>query len=125
MDVCGLAERRNVPVNKLSGGQRKRVSIAVELITKPSVIFLDEPTSGLDPSTEDRIMRLFKQIADSGRTIVMTTHAMENVRMFDKIGVLMRGRLVFFGKPEDALKHLNASNFKELYERLEEPVAKA
>ena len=122
MDVCGLAERRNVSVNKLSGGQRKRVSIAVELITKPSVIFLDEPTSGLDPSTEDRIMRLFKQIADSGRTIVMTTHAMENVKMFDKIAVLMRGRLVFFGKPEDGLKHLNAANFKELYERLEEPV---
>ncbi|HJS51342.1 MAG TPA: FHA domain-containing protein, partial [Pyrinomonadaceae bacterium] len=122
MDVTGLAERRNVQVGKLSGGQRKRVSIAVELITKPSVIFLDEPTSGLDPATEDRIMRLFKQIADSGRTIVMTTHAMENVKMFDKIAVLMRGRLVFFGKPDDALKHLNAANFKELYEKLEEPV---
>ena len=122
LDVTGLAERRNVQVSKLSGGQRKRVSIAVELITKPSVIFLDEPTSGLDPSTEDRIMRLFKQIADSGRTIVMTTHAMENVKMFDKIAVLMRGRLVFFGKPEDALKYLNAANFKELYAKLEEPV---
>jgi ABC-type multidrug transport system ATPase subunit/pSer/pThr/pTyr-binding forkhead associated (FHA) protein len=122
MDVTGLAERRNVQISKLSGGQRKRVSIAVELITKPSVIFLDEPTSGLDPATEDRIMRLFKQIADSGRTIVMTTHAMENLRMFDKIAVLMRGKLVFFGKPEDALKHLNAANFNELYSKLEEPV---
>ena len=122
MDVTGLAERRNVQISKLSGGQRKRVSIAVELITKPSVIFLDEPTSGLDPATEDRIMRLFKQIADSGRTIVMTTHAMENVKMFDKIAVLMRGKLVFFGKPEDALKHFNADNFNELYAKLEEPV---
>ncbi|MFL6466726.1 MAG: FHA domain-containing protein [Pyrinomonadaceae bacterium] len=122
MDVTGLTERKNVVISKLSCGQRKRVSIAVELITKPSCIFLDEPTSGLDPATEDRIMRLFKQVAESGRTVVMTTHAMENVKMFDKIAILMRGRLVFYGKPNDALVHLKASNFKELYERLEEPV---
>jgi ABC-type multidrug transport system ATPase subunit/pSer/pThr/pTyr-binding forkhead associated (FHA) protein len=122
IDVTGLAERKNVSVGKLSGGQRKRVSIAVELITKPSCIFLDEPTSGLDPATEDRIMRLFKQVAESGRTVVMTTHAMENVKMFDKIAVLMRGCLVFFGKPDDALSHFKAASFKELYDRLEEPV---
>jgi hypothetical protein len=67
-------------------------------------------------------MRLFKQVAESGRTVVMTTHAMENVKMFDKIAVLMRGKLVFFGRPDDALSHFNASSFKELYDRLEEPV---
>jgi ABC-type multidrug transport system ATPase subunit len=122
LDVTGLSERRNVPVHQLSGGQRKRVSIAVELITKPSVIFLDEPTSGLDPVTEDRIMRLFRQIAESGRTVVMTTHAMENVRLFDKIVLLMRGKVVFYGTPDDALAHLGASSFKELFEKLEAPV---
>jgi ABC-type multidrug transport system ATPase subunit len=122
IDVTGLAERKNVAVSKLSGGQRKRVSIAVELITKPSCIFLDEPTSGLDPATEDRFMRLFRQVAESGRTVVMTTHAMENVKMFDKIAVLMRGRLVFFGKPDDALAHFKAASFKDLYDRLDEPV---
>lgn len=122
IDVTGLAERKNLSVGKISGGQRKRVSIAVELITKPSCIFLDEPTSGLDPATGDRIMRLFKQVAESGRTVVMTTHAMENVKMFDKIAILMRGRLVFFGRPDDALSHFKAASFKELYDRLEEPV---
>ncbi len=120
LDVTGLTDRRDVAVHKLSGGQRKRVSIAVELVTKPSVIFLDEPTSGLDPATEDKIMKLFRNIAESGRTVIMTTHAMENVRLFDKIVVLMRGRLVFFGKPDEALKHLGAANFKELYEKLED-----
>ncbi len=120
LDVTGLTDRRDVPVHKLSGGQRKRVSIAVELVTKPSVIFLDEPTSGLDPATEDKIMKLFRNIAESGRTVIMTTHAMENVRLFDKIVVLMRGRLVFFGKPDEALKHLGAANFKDLYEKLED-----
>ena len=97
-------------------------SIAVELITKPSVIFLDEPTSGLDPATEEKIMKLFRQIAESGRTVIMTTHAMENVRLFDKIVLLMRGKLVFYGTPAEALKQFGASTFKELYDKLDAPV---
>jgi ABC-type multidrug transport system ATPase subunit len=124
LDVTGLSERRDVRVDQLSGGQRKRVSMAVELITKPSIIFLDEPTSGLDPSTEEKIMKLFRQIAESGRTVVLTTHAMENVKLFDKIVVLMQGRLVFYGKPEEALTYLQASSFKDLFNKLEEPVSR-
>jgi ABC transport system ATP-binding/permease protein len=122
MDVTGLSERRDVPISQLSGGQRKRVSIAVELITKPSVIFLDEPTSGLDPATEEKIMKLFRQIAESGRTVILTTHAMENVKLFDKIVVLMRGKLVFYGAPQEALAHVKAESFKDLYDKLEAPV---
>ena len=123
LDVTGLSERRDVPVAQLSGGQRKRVSIAVELITRPSVIFLDEPTSGLDPATEEKIMKLFRQIAESGRTVILTTHAMENVKLFDKIVVLMRGKLVFYGPPGEALSHVKAQSFKELYDKLEEPIS--
>jgi ABC-type multidrug transport system ATPase subunit len=122
MDVTGLSERRDVPVGQLSGGQRKRVSIAVELITKPSVIFLDEPTSGLDPATEEKIMKLFRQIAESGRTVILTTHAMENVKLFDKIVVMMRGKLVFYGAPQEALAHVQADSFKDLYDKLEAPI---
>ncbi|HVQ35995.1 MAG TPA: FHA domain-containing protein, partial [Pyrinomonadaceae bacterium] len=122
MDVTGLAERRDVPVGQLSGGQRKRVSIAVELITKPSIIYLDEPTSGLDPATEEKVMKLFRQIAESGRTVILTTHAMENVKLFDKIVVLMRGKLVFYGGPQAALRHVGADSFKDLYDRLEAPI---
>ena len=83
LDLTELTERRNVPISKLSGGERKRVSIAVELITKPSIIFLDEPTSGLDPASEEKIMKLFRQIAESGRTVVLTTHTMANIHLFD------------------------------------------
>src|SRR5437763_12181541 len=122
LDVTGLSDRRDVLVSQLSGGQRKRVSIAVELITKPSVIFLDEPTSGLDPGVEEKIMRLFRQIAESGRTVILTTHAMENVRLFDKIVVLMRGKLVFYGAPQEALAHVKAESFKDLYDKLEPPI---
>jgi ABC transport system ATP-binding/permease protein len=122
MDVTGLSERRDVPINQLSGGQRKRVSIAVELVTKPSVIYLDEPTSGLDPATEEKIMVLFRQIAESGRTVILTTHAMENVKLFDKIVLLMRGKLVFYGDPQEALNHVGAKSFKELYDKIEAPI---
>ncbi|HEY5445687.1 MAG TPA: ABC transporter ATP-binding protein/permease, partial [Pyrinomonadaceae bacterium] len=122
MDITGLSERRDVPISQLSGGQRKRVSIAVELITKPSVIFLDEPTSGLDPATEEKVMKLFRQIAESGRTVILTTHAMENVKLFDKLVVLMRGKLVFYGKPQEALAHCGAESFKDLYDKLEAPI---
>ncbi len=122
MDITGLSERRDVPISQLSGGQRKRVSIAVELITKPSVIFLDEPTSGLDPATEEKVMKLFRQIAESGRTVILTTHAMENVKLFDKIVVMMRGKLVFYGKPQEALTHCGAESFKDLYDKLEAPI---
>jgi ABC transport system ATP-binding/permease protein len=123
MDVTGLSERRDVPISQLSGGQRKRVSIAVELITKPSVIFLDEPTSGLDPATEEKVMKLFRQIAESGRTVILTTHAMENVKLFDKIVLLMRGKLVFYGRPDEALEHVGAESFKDLYDKLEAPIS--
>ncbi|MBX7220270.1 MAG: FHA domain-containing protein [Blastocatellia bacterium] len=121
MDVTGLASRRNVPISQLSGGQRKRVSIAVELITKPSIIFLDEPTSGLDPGTEEKIMHLFKQISEAGHSVILTTHAMENVRLFDKIVVMMRGRLVWYGPPQEALEYFNISSIKNLFDTLGDP----
>ena len=121
LDVTGLGSRRDVLVSELSGGQRKRVSIAVELITKPSVIFLDEPTSGLDPATDRRIMELFRQIAESGRTVILTTHAMQNVRLFDKVVLMMGGKLIFYGAPSEALKFVGASDFIDLYNKIEEP----
>jgi ABC transport system ATP-binding/permease protein len=125
LDVTDLSEKRDVQVSQLSGGQRKRVSIAVELLTKPSVIFLDEPTSGLDPATEERIMTLFRQIAESGHTVILTTHAMENVRLFDRIVLLLRGKLIFYGTPDEALEFIGATNFIDLYSKLEAPLASA
>src|SRR5215217_268560 len=122
LEVTGLTERRDVPVASLSGGQRKRVSIAVELITKPAIIFLDEPTSGLDPATEEKIMNLFRQITETGRTVVLTTHNTANIRLFDKIVVLMHGKVVFYGEPAEALEHFQVNSFKQLYDVLETPV---
>jgi ABC transport system ATP-binding/permease protein len=114
----GLLERKDVVINRLSGGQIKRVSIGVELLTRPKLFFLDEPTSGLDPGTEYEMMKLLRRLADQGRTIMIITHATKNVMLCDKVIILARGGyLAFFGAPEDALTYFN--NFRTPRERLE------
>lgn len=121
LDELGLREREDVRVGTLSGGQRKRASIGIELLTQPRVFFLDEPTSGLDPATDAQLMRLLRQIANDGRTVVLTTHATKNVKLCDKIVVLAKnGYLSFFGEPEEALRYFGVKDFDEVYDRLEE-----
>jgi len=108
MEDLDLAHRRDTQISSLSGGQQKRVSIGVELLTKPSLFFLDEPTSGLDPGMETELMRLMRKLADQGRTIVMITHATKNVMLADKVVFLARGGyLSWFGPPEEALAYFD------------------
>lgn len=109
------------PVRQLSGGQRKRVSMGVELLTRPSLFFLDEATSGLDPGTESQMMRLLRRLADEGRTVVLVTHATKNVMTCDKVVFLASGgHLGYFGAPDEALRYFEVSDFDEIYTRLEE-----
>lgn len=108
MDDLDLKHRRDTQISRLSGGQQKRVSIGVELLTKPGLFFLDEPTSGLDPGMETELMRLMRRLADQGRTIVMITHATKNVMLADKVVFLARGGyLAWFGPPEEALAYFD------------------
>ncbi len=104
LDDLDLTHRKDVQISGLSGGQQKRVSIGVELLTKPGLFFLDEPTSGLDPGTETALMQLMRRLADQGRTIVLITHATKNVMLGDKVIFLARGGyLAWFGPPEEAI----------------------
>jgi ABC-type multidrug transport system ATPase subunit/pSer/pThr/pTyr-binding forkhead associated (FHA) protein len=104
-----LVHRKDVQVSGLSGGQQKRVSIGVELLTKPGLFFLDEPTSGLDPGTETSFMQLMRRLSDQGRTIVLVTHATKNVMLADKVVFLARGGyLAWFGPPDKALEYFDA-----------------
>src|SRR5207249_2537752 len=81
----------------------------------------DEPTSGLDPATESEMMRLLRRLADSGSTVVLSTHVPENIGICDKVVFLARdGRLVFFGRPEEATEYFVVDSFAEIYERLAE-----
>ena len=116
-----LSHRRDTQISELSGGQQKRVSIGVELITKPGLFFLDEPTSGLDPGMETELMQLMRRLADQGRTIVMITHATKNVMLADKVVFLARGGyLTWFGPPEEALVYFD--NFRSERQKRTKPM---
>ncbi|HVM71816.1 MAG TPA: ATP-binding cassette domain-containing protein, partial [Anaerolineales bacterium] len=128
-----LMHRKDVQISGLSGGQQKRVSIGVELLTRPGLFFLDEPTSGLDPGTETAFMHLMRRLADQGRTIIMVTHATKNVMLADKVVFLARGGyLAWFGPPDEALTYFNqyrseqdqrlrAMEFDQIYAILDDP----
>lgn len=120
INQLGLSERADLVVGRLSGGQRKRVSIGAELLSRPRVLFLDEPSSGLDPSTEFKLMELLRELANTGCTIVCTTHVMENVYLMDQVVVVSAGRLVFMGPPKEVLAHFEIPRFAALYDRIAE-----
>lgn len=115
-----MTERRSLLVSKLSGGQRKRVSIALELLANPSIFFLDEPTSGLDPGLDRKMMSLLRRLADRGRTIILVTHATNNINACDYVCFLAQGgRLAYFGPPNDAKTFFDKTDFAEIYSALD------
>ncbi len=117
LDTLGLAHRRETVVAQLSGGERKRVSIGVELLSEPSLLFLDEPTSGLDPGLERHLMEVLRRLADGGTTIVLITHATQNIDLCDALIFLAAGgHLVFYGKPEESLEYFGTHDFAEIYQ---------
>ena len=123
----GLADRASLKIHRLSGGQRKRVSVGVELLSRPPILFLDEPTSGLDPLAEFKVMELLRGLADNGCTVVCTTHVMENVYLMDQIVILSKGYVAFQGSPEEAQSKFGVSRLASLYGALqtsEQPLPK-
>jgi ABC-type multidrug transport system ATPase subunit/pSer/pThr/pTyr-binding forkhead associated (FHA) protein len=117
----GLEEHADTRIGSLSGGQRKRAGVAVELIDEPGVLFLDEPTTGLDPGLEQRMMRLFRSLADAGRPVLLVTHATGSLRLCDRVAVMGRGGLLcFYGSPAEALEFFDVDHFDDLYVALEE-----
>ncbi len=102
LDLLDLRHVRHQVIGSLSGGQRKRVAIGGELVTGPAILFLDEPGAGLDPVIEARLMAHFRGLADRGTTILATTHLLADLEIFDRIIILARGEMVFFGPPEQA-----------------------
>ncbi len=120
LDDVDMKYRRHLLVSKLSGGQRKRVSIALELLANPSVFFLDEPTSGLDPGLDRKMMFLLRKLADKGHTIVLVTHATNNINACDYVCFLCQGgRLAYYGPPNEAKTYFGKTDFAEIYSALE------
>ncbi len=116
LSALDLSERADIRVGALSGGQRKRTSIAVELLTDPRVFFLDEPSSGLDPATSAQLMGLLRRLSDEGRTVVFTTHSVQDLALCDQIVFLARGGLLTFAGPLQALLgHFGVGEPTEVY----------
>ena len=115
-----LEPQRETPVGNLSGGQIKRVSLGAELLARPCLLFIDEATSGLDAGTEARMMRLFRQLAHEGKSVLCITHNVDHVDLCDLILILSAGRLVYYGPPKDSLDYFHTSRVSDIYDRLAE-----
>jgi ABC-type multidrug transport system ATPase subunit/ABC-type multidrug transport system permease subunit len=126
LEELALEHRADHRIATLSGGERKRAGVAVELLGRPSVLFLDEPTTGLDPSLEARTMRLLRDLADGDRAVVVVTHATRSLELCDRLAIVgPGGRLAFFGPPAEALAHFGVEHHDDLYEAVEAATGEA
>ena len=127
MDIFGLTPSRTHLVEKLSGGQRKRVSIAAELISNPTLFILDEPDSGLDGVMARELMEELRQIADTGKIVIVITHTPDRVvDLFDDVIVLAKdekrvGRLAFYGPIDDARAFFGKTSMEEIVKSINAP----
>ena len=124
LEMVDLTKQTDTFIKKLSGGQRKRASIAVELVADPAIFFLDEPTSGLDPEAETHLMHSLKRLSnEKKKTVLVITHTLQNIDVFDKIIFLAPGgKLCFFGSIDDARKFFGVSNLVDAYEKISQDI---
>lgn len=126
IEMVGLTAHTEKLVKELSGGQRKRASIAVDLIPNPPICFLDEPTSGQDPEVERQLMHQLRKIAtENGKTIIAVTHTLQSIDLFDKVIFLgarqgKGGTLCFFGSCDEARKFFGITDLVDAYEKISE-----
>jgi len=120
LSELSLTAHADTRTSALSGGQQKRVNVALELLTKPSLLFLDEPTSGLDPGLDKSVMEQLAKLAHDGRTVIVVTHSVANLNLCDRLLVLVPGgKVAFFGPPADGLKHFGKSDWAEVFQSFE------
>lgn len=116
-----LSEKRNRRIKHLSGGEKKRASIAIELLSDPNLLFLDEPASGLDPGTERNLMGSLRKMADSGKTVILVTHSTLQLKMCDRIVFIGNGgKLCFYGSYDEALTFFGVSDVVDVYDKITE-----
>lgn len=128
LNLFGLSRERDSLVSKLSGGQKKRLSIAVEFISNPSLFFLDEPDSGIDDVMGRGLMENLRKIADMGKIVMLITHSPERAAdLYDKVIVLAKsvkdncGHLAFYGSVEEAFDFFEVKTFREIVRKINRP----
>lgn len=121
IELVELPEKKNSYIKALSGGQKKRASIAVELLSDPNLLFLDEPSSGLDPGTERSLMMSLRKMADNGKTVILVTHSTLQLKLCDKIVFMGKGgNLTFYGSYDEALKFFGVDDIVDIYNMITE-----
>ncbi|WP_186316007.1 ATP-binding cassette domain-containing protein [Catellatospora sichuanensis] len=123
MDTMRLTPRAKARIDVLSGGQRKRASVAMELLTEPSLLCLDEPTSGLDPALDKEVMGELRELADKGKTVVVVTHSVLHLDICDRVLVMcLGGTMAYFGPPDQLLGFFGAEDYADVFTKItEEP----
>ncbi len=115
LGFVALKGRRRSVVHTLSGGMRHRASLAIALLHEPDLLFLDEPTVGVDPELRASFWENFGKLKDSGKTVVISTHYMDEARHCDRIGLMHKGRLIMEGPPEEILKETGTDNLEDAF----------
>lgn len=115
LGMIDLAERKDDTVSQLSGGMRHRVSLACTLIHDPEVLFLDEPTVGVDPELRAGFWKYFSRLKEKGKTIIMTTHYMDEAVRCDIVGMMRTGRLIAEGSPDMLMADTSTDNLEEAF----------
>lgn len=117
--MVDLEEKKHSLIRELSGGQRKRASIAVELLPDPKLLFLDEPASGLDPGTERSLMQSLRMMTQAGKTVILVTHSTLQLGLCDKIAFMGKGgKLCFFGNEQEALSFFRTKDIVDVYAKI-------
>ena len=120
MSELSLTRHADTRADRLSGGQLKRVNVALELLTRPSLLFLDEPTSGLDPGLDKSVMEQMRDLAHDGRTVIVVTHSVANLDTCDRLLVLVPGgRIAYYGPPGDGLHYFGEPGWAEVFQSFE------
>jgi ABC transport system ATP-binding/permease protein len=120
MSELSLTKHAQTRADRLSGGQLKRVNVAQELLTKPSLLFLDEPTSGLDPGLDKSVMEQMRDLAHDGRTVIVVTHSVDNLDQCDRLLVLVPGgRIAYYGPPDEGLAYFGQNRWAEVFQAFE------
>ncbi|BBZ37710.1 ATP-binding cassette domain-containing protein [Mycobacterium conspicuum] len=119
LDELGLTEHADTRVDQLSGGQRKRASVALELLTGPSLLILDEPTSGLDPALDLQVMTMLRQLADAGRVVLVVTHSLTYLDICDQVLLMAPGgKTAFLGPPGQIGEAMGTTNWAHIFAKV-------